>query len=436
MVRLAARLGILILAAAACGTEPTPPGTLSIQLDAIDPIRTTTSLTVAGTVTREPVAEGVPTVVTLTMGTVVLDDTAAANGRFALSVTLPGNASTTLTLTATDGTGSTGTPYTLAVRHDDQLPAVVSVTPTDGMDQVAPPAIQATFTEPVRPGQVNVRLAHQGTTVPGTLVVAPDSLSVTFTPGAALVANAIHDVTISGILDEAGLAGPTRLSCFVTPGAQATFADGTADAFTAGTPGPGLLPLDLTEVRFAQTTSTLRGLLRFANARSFDDASPANVLAVVDLDLDQDSTTGVVTIKDTSFSGLLPRSGRGADYGIWLIPRGSPTDSSFVVQYTAPFAGVPTFKFVPIACANTIGFEVPRTALNGDDGAFDAVIYSDAFDSGGGYGDPAPDSAAFVVSLPAAVAAQPAITRIPAAGPLAQRVLDALRARWARFRDR
>lgn len=406
MARLSS-VSVLTLAATiiACGAEPTPPGTLALNVNPLPTVVTTTTLAVSGQVQRLPTAVDVPILVSVTVGTTVHTDTAEVGGAWAFSVTLSPNSSNTITISASDPTGSTAEPVSVSVRHDNQGPTPMGLTPADRSDGVMPATVTAGFSEAVQPSSVHLTVLLQGAAVPGDVVVAADSLSVTFTPATPFLPNAVHAVVLSGMKDEAGNAGLTSSSCFVTGGSQQSFTDATNDTYYAGSPPGNLSPLDLTEVRLAQTATTLLGIVRFSVAHSLSPGAIAPVLVAFDLDTDNDGGTGYTPTKDVAFNTVLPNSGLGVEYGIWLVPRSTPTDSSFVVQYTAVLDGNFVYQFLPGECGLSVGFAVPRSVLGNEDGTFRTVLYSESFvNDTDGYGDPAPDTGYFDVALPAATA--------------------------------
>ena len=398
---------LLTLALAACGAEPPSPGTLTISLDALAAVVSSTTLVVSGQVQRLPTAADLPIVVSVTLGAVARSDTAAAGGAFSIEIALQPNTQNQVSVSASDPTGSAATPVTVAVRHDDRPPSVTTFTPAHQADLVTPTTITVQFNERIQPGSPQLSVTRQGVPVAGAVQISADSLGLTFTPAAAFPANAIHNVILSEVRDLAGNRTLDVSTCFVTAGATATFADSTNDTFLAGAPGASLVVLDMTQVRFSQTSTHLFGVVRFTTPRTLDPSSPSNVFIVVDMDTDLDGATGFTTVKDTAFGTLLPNSGTRAEYGLWLLPQQGPEDSAIVVQYTGPLDGTISNPFLPSLCGTAVGFVVPRAALGNEDGAFRAVLYSDAFDGSGGYGDPAPDAGFFEAALPGSPFASP-----------------------------
>ncbi|MCP3981621.1 MAG: hypothetical protein GY716_20165 [bacterium] len=85
---------------------------------------------------------------------------------------------------------------------------VIAVTPSDGgVDFPLASNISVTFSEPVLPGTVTgatFRLSGGGFPVPGTVTVAADGLSATFDPLVLLSTSAVHAVTLTSGVTNAG----------------------------------------------------------------------------------------------------------------------------------------------------------------------------------------------------------------------------------------
>jgi hypothetical protein len=213
-------------------------------------------------------------------------------------------------------------------------------------------------------------------------------------------------VTVGGIRDRAGNLGGGGSRCFTTGGAQGRFDDavGTDVFATDPPPAPGTVPTDMASVRLHATPTHLLGIVAFTTARSLDGTDPANTLVALDLDTDQDSSTGFLTYKDAQFAGVLPSSRMGSEYLIIVFPQENPTDSALVVQWTDTLAGNIVHRFAPSICGTTIGVKVPLAALGGDDGAVHGVVYADVADAALNlFADAAPDSG-YMVLVPAGAA--------------------------------
>jgi hypothetical protein len=414
-MRLASLLVPLVVlgVAVGCGEDMLEPGALTITVSA-DPPELTNDLTVqlVGQVTRTPAASGVTIVVTATGGTSAVTDTASADGSFDLTVGLSVNAITQIQITASDASGSTATPASFNVRHDNTAAAVVSSTPAPNADRVTGGTVSFAFSEPIRPGSATISVTQQGVAVPGSSALSADSLTLTFVPAMPFAVNAIHSVALTGARDAVGNTSAGSVQCFATGGAGITsFADDAGDLFTGGTPPATLVPPDLRELRFARGTEILYTIVEFDAPRSLSPTAANNTTLWIDFDTDQDGATGFTTLKDTVFSGsgLVGPSGAGAEY---MIHMGSllntPPDTGFVGMYTAQDSWTGAL-FRPSFCGNLIGFAIPFAALGADDGAFDIVLYVDAYDPGtdGAIIDVAPDDGVLSVNLTTAVATAP-----------------------------
>src|SRR5262249_7472670 len=138
--------------------------------------------------------------------------------------------------------------------------------------------------------------------------ISSDSLTLTFAPSGTLSPNAIYRAGFTGVADKAGNAvAATTSACFVTTIAgaakTATFTDPTGDFYFGGTT-TGLAPPDLIGARFARDADLLSTLLQFtplSGARTFSSTGANRTGLALDIDIDQDSTTGFTTLKDSLF---------------------------------------------------------------------------------------------------------------------------------------
>jgi len=422
MARSVFALALVALVGTVCGTEPLAPGTLSVQVQPVPALTTTSELIVFGTVTREPAVFGLPLVITIATPIATSVDTAAPNGLFHGLASLTPDANTIITVTASDASGSTSTPVTLSVVQDGTPPTVAHWSPANEADLIMPDAVvQVQFAEPIRPSSAHVSLQQNSRPIGGLASLSADSLTMTFVPATPLVPNAIYHVDVSGARDVAGNQADSSSACFVTGGALSTVSDPVNDYFvTATPPAPGTVPTDLTGLRFwwyapiTMDTTTLRFLIRYTLPRSLDAVSPANTFVALDFDLDQDSTTGVQPIKDLVLGNLLPSSGTGADYGILLIPRASAADSSLTVIWTGPLQGNVIQTFLPDLCGPNIGFTLPRSAIGVPVGPVHLVVYTEVSDVDvHGFSDAGPDSAYYTVPLPLYGAPRSGTTGLP-----------------------
>lgn len=409
MPRRLAAFPLAALLLTSCGTEPPAPGHLILQVSETPTLTAATDVVISGTVTREPALQNVPLVVTIVTPTVTLTDTATAAGAFGGSVPLAPDSTTIITVTASDGTGSTCAPVTLEVVQDRTPPTVAEWSPANEADLASTDAqVHIRFAEPIRPGSATIWLRHHSQPVGGVVSLSPDSLTVTFAPTVPLAPNAVYQVSVSGATDRVGHRAEPSSACFVTSGSLWNTPDPASDYFVTVTPpAQGTVPTDLVELRLwwyapiMMDSTTLRFLVRYTLPRSMDAVSPANTFAALDFDLDRDSTTGQKPVKDLVLGALLPSSGAGADYGILLLPRVSPADSSLTVIWTGPLEGNVIHTFLPDVCGPNIGFAVPRSAIGVPVGPMHLVVYTDVADPDGwGYADAAPDSGYYTVPLP------------------------------------
>jgi hypothetical protein len=389
---------------AACGTEPPPPGVLAILLDSVPPAVAATTLSLTGTVTRTP-ALAVPITVHAAGGVQPVEVAASASGAFSLDVGLTPNTVSSITVTADDSTGSTSDARTVQVRQDSRAPTVVSLSPADKASNVSPgQPIVVTFDEPIDPSYLSLAsLRRGGLPLQGIITVAADSLTMTITPDVA-AAGALYQVIVTGMHDALGnVQIALARGCYTTappPGAS-SITDPQDDVYYAGQVG-GITPSDFLGASFSLTGSMLDVLLRFTTARAVR-ASGANALfAALDLDYDRSQATGYRPIKDIAFEGVLPSSGAGADYGIFLTQFAQLGDSSLFGQYTAEGTVQVVGAFVPDTCGNRVGFTLDNGLL-GAPLTFNLVGYFETADANGAFGDAGPDSGVYPVTLPTAV---------------------------------
>ena len=390
----------------ACGSGTLEPGTITIALLAPPAVTNDGVVELTGLVTRTPAASGTTIIVTATKSGQVESDTADASGAFLLTITLTINAENRILVSATDESGSTATPETVVVLHDGQAPRVSASTPANQADGVTPATITVQFDEPVVDGSAAIAVTQQGAAVTGNATLSADSRTLTFTPSAALAINAVYEWTISGAEDSVGNSQlvPTR-QCFVTGGSGIFMvADAADDVYATAAPPSALVPPDLLQIRMARADGMIRTALQFDTPRSLSATANNTLFAALDFDVDADSATGFTTVKDFVFTpnSILPHSGTGAEYTIWIIPQATASDSSFAGTYSEPLGGTVTFVFVPSLCGPLVGIVVPETALGGDVGSSRFVGYVDALAESEGYADPAPDVGFYTAVLTAA----------------------------------
>jgi len=188
--------------------------------------------------------------------------------------------------------------------------------------------------------------------------------------------------------------------CYTTapPAGASAITDPQDDWYYAGQVS-GITPSDFLNGSFSLTAGKLDVLVRFTTARTVRVTAPNALFAALDLDFDLSQATGYRPIKDIAFAGVLPASGAGADYAIWLGPWLG--DSSVHGQYTAEGALRINDAFVPASCGTTIGFTIDN-ALLGAPLTFNLVGYFETSDANGAYGDAGPDAGVYPVTLPTA----------------------------------
>jgi hypothetical protein len=394
-----ARSLAVLLGAGALLTACSEPGSLMIVLGEVPRVTASTTVAIPGVVTRVPAKE-TEIVVTATGGSAPATDTVSADGTFAVSVLLTRNTEATITLTAEDGTGAVSPPVTVTVRQDLQRPQITTFTPT-GADVSTTPTVEVTFNEPVKlSGPSGVQLLSRGSPVPASALLSSDSLTVTLSLGRLLSRNSAYVLSFPGVTDLAGN-GPDEsasAACFVTVNsapASVNQPDSTDDLWQLGTPvDPS--PSDIDQLRLSLESDTLFGVMRFTTARSFgSDTVSNNVWVYLDIDLDQDSTTGFLSNKDLAFGPDLS-SGLGVEGAIWVDTFSSFGGSAVAGAWADSSSINVADTFVPDVCGPYVGFAVPFAALGSDDGNFDYVLVAgntNKTSSGDVYlADPMPES--------------------------------------------
>ena len=148
-------------------------------------------------------------------GTAVATGIADGAGNFSIIVNLIPNTANSLQVYAGDAYGnevvttldSTGAQFTIT--QDSTAPQVTSIEPGSGETDVELNAtIQVDFSEPVDPATVisETTFLLEGSVIPGAIVVAPDRMSLEFTPDVNLTPAKTYTVRIptEGITDQAG----------------------------------------------------------------------------------------------------------------------------------------------------------------------------------------------------------------------------------------
>lgn len=392
----------------ACGTEP---GILIITVNDLPDFSSTVTITVSGSVTRDPPAD-TPIVVAVAGGAATLTDTLASTA-FSLNVQLNPNQENTLVVTASDGTGSVSQPTIIVIRHDDQGPQVQSSIPThQAMDVALDTPIELRFAEAlVQSGpSASFTLRQNSRPVAGTPALSTDSKVFTFVPDAPLEPHSIYEMDLEGFTDEVGnpaIDGNTV--CFITTstvGSSVTTTDTSQVFFTNGQTADLLTPPDIIGATLARSGSTLYGLFEFGQPRTLD--GPTNKVSIfVDIDLDQDPGTGFKTFKDFQFEENFPEmaTGMGAEMFV-SMDVDIIADSGFVGVNIADDTWDPIDVFNPGVCGAFFGFHT--TAILGDsvmdDGffnyAYTAFAIEDINDEqSAAFADPVPQGGHFTADL-------------------------------------
>ena len=268
-------------------------------------------------------------------------------------------------------------------------PTAVAITPMgDGIATNA--RIEVTFNEPiVTSGATGGLKVFSGSRqVDGASVTSSDSLTLSFFPSGTLPENGVFGLELQGVTDTAGnQATLPDSACFVTEltvPAKSVIADGVGDLWDFGTGAIGTSPSDLVESRYAIEDSMLSGVLEFSTPRSLDTLSPNNLLHYIEIDIDQDTTTGFGALKDLFFDLVDSSfaSGTKVDYVVGLEPV-DPDGLSYVGQLDADSVTV-TDLFRPGLCGKFVGFSTSMANLGNDDGNMDLVSLSVNFEGNPG----------------------------------------------------
>lgn len=386
------------LAAAGCGSEP---ATLIVTLDFVPAFVAAELLEVTGAVVRTPAKE-TPITVTVSGGRLVASSQ-AEGGRFKVPVQLVPNKTNVLEVIATDGTGASSAPENVTVTHDDVAPTVVQMTPPRETD-AAPTTgdIVVTFSEPiVFQAGAQVSLTTVGATMGGVVSVSADSLRLTFIPEAPRRPNHVYVLHLAGVTDQAGNpAAVSEPACFVTSrqDPQQVFLDAAGDELVLGAPAS---PADLRSTRLSVTRGILSGVLEFSTARSYDTLAPNNVAAFIELDIDQDSTTGHTSLRDD----ILLDFGFGAsntkvEYVIGIDPY-SLEGPSYVGRWdtTTAFQFFVLEEFTPAVCGRYVGVAANTASFGGDDGNFHLTVAAFNLGAQGATIDASPESGFHTVTF-------------------------------------
>jgi hypothetical protein len=384
-----------------CGTEPSPPGTLTVLLDSVPPAVAATTISLTGTVTRTPPL-AVPIILRAEGGTQPIESVAAANGSFRLNVALTPNAPSTITVTAHDSTGSTSQAQTVEVLQDSRGPTILSVSPANGASGVSPSqAIVVTFDQPIDPSQLSlVSVRRGGRLLQSTITVTPDSLSMTITPGEA-ASGALYRAVINGVRDAVGnVQTALKTLCYSTtlPAGAALVADPQGDVYYAGQV-TAITPSDFLGASLTLNGPLLDVILSFTTERAVQEAGSNALFAVLDLDYDTLQATGWRPLKDIVFDGVLPASGAGVEHTIAVAAWPDLADSAFFGHYTAEGTVQVDGTFLTTACGPRLGFTLDNGLL-GAPATFNLVGYFETSDADGLFADAGPDAGFYRVDLP------------------------------------
>ena len=401
-------LAIVVALSLSCGTEPS--GTLTLTVEALPQFILTATVDVRGTVSRDP-ASDTPVIVTIAGASETVSDT--VDGQFSLTVQLKRNQENQLSVMAFDGTGSIADAVVVPVFHDDTGPLIVSSTPFNKQSGVAlTTGIELRYGEPLVMTSPNASftLKQNSRQVPGTPTLSADQTLFTFQPDQLLEPASIYEMVVTGFTDEAGNpAGGGGNACFITTvsGLQTAVTTDTSNIFFSGGEPEVLDTVNVLGATLARSGATLYGLFEFQEERSLlDRVTRASVF--VDLDLDNNPTTGFQAFKDFQFDLNFPElnTGLGAEAFISLDAH-IIADSGFVGVNTDDVVWDVIDSFLPGVCGKFFGFHT--TAIFGDsiqdDGIF-AYAYTGfaledtaASETSPVYADPVPMSGSFLADL-------------------------------------
>ena len=415
-----------------CGTEP---GLLMVTVNDVPQFIIEPSVTIVGSVTRDPPKE-TPIVVTIAGGFLTVLDTLDGSN-FSLPVTLKEDQENQLAVTASDGTGAISQPVIVVVTQDATGPTIASATPGNRFVNVAlDTPIQVRFAEPlVQSGpNASIALKQNSRSVPGTPAISGDSTLVTFQPDQPLEPHSIYELEIDGFTDEAGnLPGDGVDFCFITTsvGLDTAMTVDTANSFFSEGTITTLDTIDIIGATLARSGSTLYGLFEFRDDRTLrGDVDKASI--IMDIDLDGNPATGFKGFKDVIFDTNFPElsSGMGAEMVVSLDAHGVIADSAFVGVNDGDGSWIDIDVFLPGVCGPFFGFHT--TTILGDsvqdNGNFSyvytAVGVEDPLDSMSGiYADPVPVSDHFDATLTDPGPVPFAAWRIPSAPVGARRMM-------------
>ncbi len=404
-------LAIVVALSLSCGTEPS--GTLTLTVEDLPQFALPTALAVRGSVSRDPVSD-TPKIVAIAGASETVSDT--VDGQFSFTVRLKPNQENQLSVMAFDGTGSIADAVVVSVFHDDTGPLIVSSIPINKQTSVSlTTAIEVRYGEPLvqTSPSASFTLKQNSRPVLGTAALSGDQTLFTFQPDQPLEPASIYEMVVTGFTDEAGNpAGGGSNACFITtlsglqPGQTAVTTDTSATFFFGGDTTI-IDNINMMGATLARSGSTLYGLFEFGKERALTD-EVKRAAVFVDIDLDNNPTTGFKGFKDFQLDQNFPElsTGLGAE-AIVSLDAHVIADSGFVGVNTANAVWEPIDTFLPGVCGRFFGFHT--TAILGDsiqdDGnftyAYMGFVVQDSSDAapGGVVADPVPVSGSFAAEL-------------------------------------
>ncbi len=390
-----------------CGTEP--PATLTLTVEDLPKFSPSSSIVVRGTVAREPSSD-TPIIVTIAGGAATVSDSVDAN--FSFTVQLKPNQENQLSIMAFDRKGSVADAIVVSVFHDDTAPGIVSSIPLDKQTDVSlTTAIEVRYGEPLVQSDptASFTLKQNSRPVSGTATLSGDKTLFTFQPDQPLEPASIYEMVVSGFNDEAGNpAGGGKHACFITTFnglQQAMSVDTASNIFFGGDPN-ALDTVDMLGATLARWGPTLYGVFEFANERSLTGQS-SRASVFVDIDLDNNPTTGFKSFKDFQFEESFPEL--STDLGVEMfisLDAHVIADSGFVGVNTDDVTWDVIDSFLPGVCGRFFGFHT-TTIFGGsiqDDGNFayaytGFAVQDSSTGSTGVFADPVPVAGSFVADL-------------------------------------
>ncbi len=389
-----------------CGTEP--PGTLTLTVDDLPKFSPSSSIVVSGTVAREPSSDA-PIIVTIAGGSKTVSDSVDAN--FSFTVQLRLKRENQLSIMAFDRKGSVADAIVVSVFHDDMAPGIVGSIPLDKQADVSlTTAIELRYGEPLVQGPTASFTLKQNTRPePGTATLSGDKTLFKFQPDQPLEPASNYEMVVSGFDDEAGNpAGGGKQVCFITTFSglqQAVSVDTASNLYFGGDPNV-LDTVNMLGATLARSGPTLYGLFEFENERSLTGQN-SRASVFVDIDLDNNPTTGFQSFKDFQFDQSFPEL--STDLGVEMIISLDAhviADSGFVGVNTDNVTWDVIDSFLPGVCGRFFGFHT--TTIFGDsiqdDGNFayaytGFAVQDSSTGSTGVFADPVPVAGSFVADL-------------------------------------